>query len=73
MGNNLQDRQDWAHRSNDLAAGWKGISKQEAERRADLLLQDTAVDQKNTSAVATTKQITLTSSAPCGLDGHAHY
>jgi hypothetical protein len=65
MGGNLQDVKDWAH-SGD-AGKWKGISKQEEQRRADLLAQDMAIDQKNTSAIVTTKPVTLTRSVPCAL------
>ena len=65
MGGNLQDAKDWAH-SGD-AGKWKGISKQEEQRRSDLLAQDVAIDQKNTSAVVTTKPVTLTRSVPCAL------
>jgi hypothetical protein len=64
MGGNLQDPKDWRHVD---GAGWKGISKQEAKRRSDLLMQDMAINKKNTSAVATTQQVTLSSSAPCAL------
>jgi len=64
MGGSLQDPKDWAHAD---GASWKGISKQEEKRRSDLLMQDMAIDQKNTSAIATTQQITLTRSAPCAL------
>jgi hypothetical protein len=60
MGRNLQDPKGDATNSKDL-------SKQEKKRRSDLLIQDMATDQKNTSAVATTQQIILTASEPCAL------
>jgi hypothetical protein len=65
MGGNLQDVKDLAH-SGD-AGKWKGISKQEEQRRSDLLAQDMAIDQKNTSAIVTTKPVSLTRSIPCAL------
>ncbi len=60
MGGNLQDPKG-------DATDPKDISQQEAKRRSGLLMQDMAIDPKNTSAVATTQQITLTSSAPCAM------
>jgi len=41
----------------------KKPSQQEKQRRSDLLMQDSAIDRKNTNAVATTQQVTLTRSA----------
>ena len=64
MSGDIQDRKDWAHSD---GIGWKGISKEEDARRTNLLAQDFAVDQKNTSAVATTAPITLTRLLPCAL------
>jgi hypothetical protein len=49
------------------AADPKDISQQEAKRRSDLLTEDMGIDPRNTSAVATTQQTTLTSSTPCAI------
>jgi hypothetical protein len=65
MGGNLQDPKDSAHF--DEHGGWKGVSAEENKRRSSLLSQDLSIDQKNTSAVGTTKKITLTKSAPCAF------
>jgi hypothetical protein len=64
MGGNLQDPKDSAHFD---AHGWTGVSPEENERRSSLVSQDLSVDSKNTSAVATMNQVTLTKSAPCAL------
>jgi hypothetical protein len=58
MGGNLQDPKGEATDNNKL-------SESEKRRRSDLLRQDMATDQKNTSGIITTQEITLTSSAPC--------
>lgn len=65
MGRNLQDVKDSAHSGE--AGTWKGMSKQEEQRRSNWLAQDTAIDQKHTSAIVTTKQVTLTRSVPCAM------
>jgi hypothetical protein len=69
MGGNLQDPKDTAHFDHSKAKKgnsplWTGISPAELERREALISQDFAIDTKNTSAVATTKQVTLTKPAP---------
>ncbi len=64
MGGNLQDPRDSAHFG---VKGWMGISAEENERRGSLVSQDMTVDEKNTGAVATVSQVTLTKSAPCAL------
>jgi hypothetical protein len=46
---------------------WTGISPAEIERRDALISQDFAIDLKNTSALATTKQVILTKTSPCAL------
>jgi hypothetical protein len=51
IGGNVQDPKDYAH----YDGGRKGISPAEIERRQNLLLQDMAIDPKNTSAVSAKK------------------
>jgi hypothetical protein len=64
MGDNLQDPKDWAHWD---APGWKGLPKEEEQRRDQLILEDANVDQKNTRGVVTTEEIVLTKEQPCGF------
>jgi hypothetical protein len=72
MGGNLQDPKDSAHFDHGKGKKgnsplWTGISPAEIERREALISQDFAIDLKNTSAVATTKQVILTKTSPCAL------
>jgi uncharacterized protein len=64
LADNLQDPRDSAHFS---AGGWKGITKEENERRTKLIEQDMSVDQKHTSGLVTIKDVSLTKSKPCAL------
>ncbi len=63
IGGNLQDPKDDAH----WHLGWKGISKEEQERRDRLIAEDMSIDRKNTSAVVTTKDVKLTAAQPCAM------
>jgi hypothetical protein len=65
LAGNLQDPRDSAHF--DVHDGWKGLSPEEAQRRSSLISRDMAVDQKNTSGVATLSEVVLTKSAPCAF------
>jgi hypothetical protein len=65
MGRNLQDVRDSTHLGE--SGTWNGISKQEEQRRSDLIAQDMAIDQKHTSAIVTTKNVILTRSVPCAM------
>jgi hypothetical protein len=72
MGGNLQDPRDSAHFDHGKGNKgnsplWTGISPAEIERRRALISQDFATDLKNTSAVATTKQVILTKTNLCAL------
>jgi hypothetical protein len=64
MGGRIEDPKDAANYGEH---GWKGISPEEDKRRSSLIAEDMKIDEKNTSAVATTSQVSLTKSAPCAL------
>jgi len=61
VGGNLQDPLDSAHFDE---RGWKGLSLDEKDRRSKLMAQDSPTS-KNTGALATLNQVTLTKSMPC--------
>ena len=45
----------------------KCVSREENERRSNLVTQDTTFDEKNTSGLVTTNQVVLTKTSPCAL------
>ncbi len=61
------DPLDGKHSLPGGATGWRGVSKQEEDRRGKLLVEDAGRNQRRTTGLVTLATSRLTKAAPCAL------
>ena len=63
----VADPLDLKHMNPGPAVGWRGVSKEEEDRRNRILVEDAGRNQRRTSGLVTLATLRLTKATPCGL------